>query len=58
MVMSGKLDSRDWTGDYPKEAHYPLASAQERRRHIRFIVAILGLVVSGIAAALAWQALA
>jgi 16S rRNA U516 pseudouridylate synthase RsuA-like enzyme len=58
MVMSRKLDSRDWTGDYPNEAHYPLASPEGRRRHVRFMVAALGLALIGIAAVLVWQGLA
>jgi hypothetical protein len=58
MVMPGKLDSRDWTGDYPNEAHYPLASPAERRRHVRFMIAALGLALIGIAAVIIWQVLA
>jgi hypothetical protein len=53
--MPGKLDSRDWTGDYPNEAHYPLASPAERRRHVRFMIAALGLALIGIAAVIIWQ---
>ena len=46
--MSRKLHSQSWTGDYPAEAHFPLASPQGRRRHLTISVAILGAAAAAI----------